>query len=68
LLHVHINNLNSSLEEVWNYIYNDEPFNKKRTEMLIELNVQMSDPHAIDLQSISFFNKSIDNSLSMGGF
>ena len=36
--------------------------------MLIELNVQMSDPHAIDLQSISFFNKSINNSLSMGGF
>jgi hypothetical protein len=66
-LHVHIDNLNSSLEEIWNYIYN-EPFNKKRTEMLIELNVQMLDPHAIDTRSIAFFNKSIDNSLSMGGF
>tara|TARA_R110000803_G_scaffold34529_4_gene75314 strand:- start:949 stop:1470 length:522 start_codon:yes stop_codon:yes gene_type:complete len=66
-LHIPLKKLNNSLGEIWNYVY-DEQFNKKRSEMLIDLNVQMLDPHAIDLQSLSSFNKSISNSIVWEGF
>ncbi len=39
-LHVHYNDINDRLEEVWDYCYADKPFDAKRAEALKVINLQ----------------------------
>lgn len=41
-LHINFNSINDNLETMWNYI-TDKPFDTKRADMLIGLNIQVND-------------------------
>lgn len=50
-LHVNFEDINTSLELIWSYI-TDKPFDAKRAEMLIELNVQVNDVFGTDADTV----------------
>lgn len=59
-LHVHIDDINDNLEEIWNYV-TDEEFNKERADMLIGLDVQIRDVYSIDEESMIKFTENTND-------
>lgn len=49
-LRIPYDSVNDSLEEIWTYL-SDEPFNPRRAEMLVKLNIQIQDPHDLDYEA-----------------
>jgi hypothetical protein len=55
-LHINFNDINNSLEEIWNYL-SDKPFNKERADMLIGFDIQMRDVHDMKFKLSAKFHK-----------
>jgi len=62
-LHINVDNINSSLKKIWEYV-SDKPFNKDRAAMLIKLNIQVNDPFDIDVEAIHKFRSNVDGWLA----
>lgn len=50
-LHIDFNDINVRLREIWEYI-TDKPFNQKRADMLVKLNIQVNDVYDMDIKSM----------------
>ncbi len=50
-LHVHFDDINDRLEEIWNYL-TDQQFNESRADMLIDFDVQVCDVHNTDIDAL----------------
>jgi len=53
-LHIPVNDIDNRLEDIWNYVSSDH-FNEKRAKLLSSLNIQILDPHTLDLPSLIEF-------------
>lgn len=53
-LHIALEDINDHLREIWEYV-SDKEFDKDRADMLVKMNVQVSDPLDIDYESIKNF-------------
>lgn len=49
-LRIQYEDINNKLPEIWEHLIG-EGFNKKRADMLIKLNIQVSDPYDFDLEA-----------------
>lgn len=62
-MHVKLNDLNHNLHGIWEYL-TDSPFNKRRAENLIKLNIQVNDVFDFDIESMLKLKES--NELCLG--
>tara|TARA_R110000823_G_scaffold201784_1_gene332632 strand:+ start:6128 stop:6634 length:507 start_codon:yes stop_codon:yes gene_type:complete len=53
-LHVPFSEINNNLKNIWEYLY-EEPYNEKRANMLVDLNIQMQNPQDMDIKTLSNF-------------
>jgi hypothetical protein len=49
-LRIHYDDINSKLQDIWEHLIG-EGYDKQRAQMLIKLNVQVTDPFDIDIES-----------------
>ena len=62
-LHINVNDINDKLKEIWEYV-SDKTFNKERTDMLVKLNIQVNDPHDMDIEAILNFKEDVGDWLT----
>jgi hypothetical protein len=58
-LHVKLEDINSRLREIWEYV-SDKEFNQDRADMLIKLDVQVKNPLDIDFEAIGQFKGTVN--------
>jgi hypothetical protein len=54
-LHVSLEELNMHLRGIWDYVSDCKPFDGRRADMLINLDVQIRDPRSMDLDAAQDF-------------
>lgn len=59
-LHVHFNDINQRLEDIWTYI-TDLPFNTERAKMLMGFDVQVRNIHDFDCSAMARLRESTDD-------
>jgi len=62
-LHINVNDINDKLKEIWEYV-SDKAFNKERADMLVKLNIQVNDPHDMDIEAILNFKEDVGDWLT----
>jgi len=61
-LHISLSDINHRLREIWEYL-TDSPFNKKRADQLIKLNIQTENIYDIDVKAMLNLKESVTSCL-----